>query len=61
MKGNNARLQCNSFTTKVTAPGKSHKPKLWGFHKARNANPSLCIVRDATGTTLRIVKSVKVR
>ena len=52
------KLQCSSFSTTVTAPAKAHKPKLWGYHSARNAKPSLCIVRNAAGETLRIVKSV---
>jgi hypothetical protein len=56
-----ARLQCAQFDTRATAPGKGCKPKLWGYHKARNAKPSLCVVRDGEGVTLRIVKSVRVR
>jgi hypothetical protein len=51
-------LQCDQFDTRRTAPGKSHKPKLWGYHNPRNAQPSLCIVRSADGSTKRIVKSV---
>jgi hypothetical protein len=56
-----ARLQCAQFDTRATAPGKGCKPKLWGYHKAHNAKPSLCVVRDGEGVTLRIVKSVRVR
>jgi len=48
------------FDTKVTAPAKAHKPKLWGYHNAK-AKPSLCIVRGPDGRTKRIVKSVRVR
>lgn len=51
-------LQCRAFNTDATAPGKAHKPKLWGYHNPRNAKPSLCIIRDADGRTKRIVKSV---
>jgi len=54
-------LQCARFNTVATAPCKGVKPKLWGFHKASNSKPSLCIVRDANGRTKRIVKSIKVR
>ena len=54
---NGVPLQCSQFNTRATAPAKSHKPKLWGFHNSQNAKPSLCIVRDANGRTTRIVKS----
>lgn len=56
-----APLQCSQFNTVATAPAKAHKPKLWGYHKASNAKPSLCIVTNGAGRTLRIVKSVRVR
>jgi hypothetical protein len=58
---NGCPLQCKQFDTKVTAPAKAHKPKLWGFHSPKNAKPSLCVVSDAQGKTLRIVKSIRVR
>jgi hypothetical protein len=60
-RANGVPMQCKQFDTSVTAPCKGSKPKLWGFHTARNAKPSLCVVRDAQGKTLRIVKSVRVR
>jgi hypothetical protein len=50
-------LQCRTFDTRVTAPGKGCKPRLWGFHRRKNDKPSLCIVRDGAGECLRIVKS----
>jgi hypothetical protein len=54
-------MQCKQFNTEATAPAKAHKPKLWGYHKPKNAKPSLCIVSNAQGVTIRIVKSVRVR
>jgi hypothetical protein len=54
-------MQCKQFNTEATAPAKAHKPKLWGYHKPKNAKPSLCIVSNAQGITIRIVKSVRVR
>jgi hypothetical protein len=56
-----AALQCRHFDLRVTTPSKGGKPRLWGFHRRRNDVPSLCIVRDNEGTTLRIVKSPPTR
>jgi hypothetical protein len=50
-------LQCRAFDTRVTAPGKGCKPKLWGFHRRRNDVPSLCVVLDGAGHKLHVVKS----
>jgi hypothetical protein len=60
-RANGLPLQCKQFNTVATAPAKAHKPKLWGYHKAANAKPSLCVVRDAQGMVKRIVRSVRVR
>jgi hypothetical protein len=48
-------MQCKQFVTNGMAPSPA-KPKLWGFHRAANAAPSLCVVTNARGDLLRVVK-----
>lgn len=46
-------MQSKQFVTNGFAPSPA-KPKLWGFHKQQA--PSLCVVSDAQGRTLRVEK-----
>jgi hypothetical protein len=48
-------MQSGNFVTNGMAPSPA-KPKLWGFHRAANASPSVCVVTNARGELLRVVK-----
>jgi hypothetical protein len=48
--------QSKQFSTNGHSPSKGRKPKTWGFYKSKNAAPSVCIVRNASGAFVRRVK-----